>query len=378
MAVETLQTIRIGFLPLTDCAALVMAAERGFDRKYGIRIELSRESSWAAVRDKLGSGLLDAAHVLYGLMYGVQLGIGCQQKEMAVLMNLSQNGQAITLARALAGRGVVNGSTLARHMKADPRTYTFAHTFPTGNHAMLLYYWLATHGLDPLRDVRTVTVPPPQMVAHLREGQIDGFCAGEPWGQRALADQVGVTLASTQQVWQDHPGKVLGTTAIFAERNPDACRALVAALLDAGKWIDASPENKQATAQVLAGPGYLGVSETVIAPRLLGRYRDGMDGEWQDAHPLAFYRGGSVNFPYLSDAMWFMTQHKRWGLLKAHPDYLAIAGAVNRIDLYQGGAALSGTPLPASAMRTSTLIDGVRWDGSDPAGYADAFHIKVS
>ena len=378
MAVETLQTIRIGFLPLTDCAALVLAAERGFDRKYGIRIELSRESSWAAVRDKLGSGLLDAAHVLYGLMYGVQLGIGCQQKEMAVLMNLSQNGQAITLARSLAGRGVVDGSTLARRMLADPRTYTFAHTFPTGNHAMLLYYWLATHGLDPLRDVRTVTVPPPQMVAHLREGQIDGFCAGEPWGQRAVADEVGVTLASTQQVWPDHPGKVLGTTAIFAERNPDACRALVAALLDAGKWIDASPENKEATAQVLAGPGYLGVSEAVIAPRLLGRYRDGMDGEWQDAHPLAFYRGGSVNFPYLSDAMWFMTQHKRWGLLKAHPDYLAIAGAVNRIDLYQGGAALSGTPLPASAMRTSILIDGVSWDGSDPAGYADAFHIKVS
>ena len=380
MAVQTdagLQTVRIGFLPLTECAALAVAVERGFDRKYGLRIVLSRESSWAAVRDKLGGGMLDAAHVLYGLVYGVQLGIGCQQQEMAVLMNLSQNGQSVTLGRALAGRGAVSGEALARQMRADGRSYTFAHTFPTGNHAMLLNYWLAAQGIDPLREARLATLPPTQMVASLRAGQIDGFCAGEPWGQRAMLDEVGVTLATTQQVWQDHPGKVLGTTAIFAERNPDTCKALVAALLEAGRWIDGAPENRAATAQLLADPAYLGAAEGVIAPRLLGQYQDGMGASWQDPHPLAFYRGGEVNFPYLSDAMWFMTQHKRWGLLKDHPDYRAVAGAVNRIDLYSGGAALAGTPLPSSALRSSTLIDGVCWDGSDPAGYADSFAIRA-
>ena len=368
-----LPTVRVGYLPLTDCASLVVALERGFDRKYGVQIVLSRESSWAAVRDKLGSGALDAAHVLYGLVYGVQLGIGCQPIDMAVLMSLSQNGQSITLARSLAARGAVNGATLARRIKVDPRRYTFAQTFPTGNHAMLLNYWLAAHGVDPLRDARMVTVPPTQMVANLRDSQIDGFCVGEPWGQRAVQDDIGITMATSQQIWQDHPGKVLGTTAQYADSNPAVCQALIAALHDASDWIDASDDNKEAAATMLAMPAYLKTDRAVIAPRLLGRYDDGLGVSSRDRHALAFYRGGEVNYPYLSDAMWFMTQHKRWGLLREHPDYLAIARQVNRIDLYEGGAALSGTPLPASPMRSSTLIDGVIWNGSDPVAYADGF-----
>ncbi len=373
---SALRTVKLGFLPLTDCASLVVAAERGFDRQYGLQLVLSRESSWAAVRDKLGSGALDAAHVLYGLVYGVQMGIGCQPMDMAVLMNLSQNGQAITLSRALARLGVTDGVSLAQQLQTDARTYTFAQTFPTGNHAMLMYYWLATYGIDPLRGARMVTVPPTQMVANLRDGMIDGFCAGEPWGQRALQDEVGVTVSTSQQIWRDHPGKVLGTTAQYAERHPDICKALIAALHDAGRWIDASDDNKREAAALLARPAYLNTDAGAIAPRLLGQYRDGLDGEWQDGHPVAFYRGGEVNYPYLSDAMWFMTQHKRWGLLREHPDYLAVARRVNRIDLYEGAAALSGTPLPASPLRSTTLIDGVTWDGSDPAGYADSFAIR--
>ena len=382
---KELQAIRIGYLPLTDCASLLMAVERGFDRQYGIRIVLSRETSWASVRDKLGSGALDAAHVLYGLVYGVQLGIGCQQKDMAVLMNLSQNGQSVTLSRALAQAGAVDGPGLARCMLApsdgapslprSSRPYTFAQTFPTGNHAMLLNYWLAANGIHPLRDARTVTVPPTQMVSSLGAGMIDGFCAGEPWGQRAIADDTGVTVATSQQIWPDHPGKVLGTSAAFADRHPGACRALVAALLEAGRWIDASVENRRATAAVLARPDCLNLAAEAIVPRLLGQYEDGMGRQWQDSHALAFYRGGAVNFPYLSDGMWFMTQQRRWGLVKDEPDYLAVAQAVNRIALYTEAAALSGTPLPSGVMRSATLVDGVVWDGSDPAAYAASFAI---
>lgn len=368
---NALRTVRIGYLPLTDCAALAVAVERGFDRKYGLNMVLCRESSWAAVRDKLGSGALDAAHALYGLMVGVQLGIGCQQADMAVLMNLTQNGQAITLARSLARQG----SGPAEGLKNAARRYTFAHTFPTGNHAMLLNYWLATQGIDPLRQARLVTLPPTQMVAHLREGQIDGFCAGEPWGQRAMLDEVGVTVATSQQIWQDHPGKVLGATAAFAAREPDTCAAMVAALLDAARWIDAAAQNRIDTAQALAP--YLGVPAEVIAPRLLGQYQDGMGGAWCDTHRLHFHGDGAVNFPYLSDAIWFMTQQKRWGLQKAHPEYAAVAQALNRIDLYTDGAQQAGVALPPGPMRSSVLIDGVRWDGSDPAGYADSFAIKA-
>jgi len=373
----TIQTLRVGFMPLTDCASLVMAAERGFDIKYGIRIALTRESSWAGVRDKLVGGGLDAAHALYGLVYGVQLGIGCQPAQMAVLMNLSQNGQSITLSRALADAGVANGPALARHIGAARRGYTFAQTFPTGNHAMLLYYWLAAHGIDPLRDLRALTLPPTQMVGNLKEGNIDGFCAGEPWGNRALAEGVGVTAATSQQIWPDHPGKVLGTTAAFAERDPAACRALIAAVLDASQWLDASADNKVQAAALLARPEYLNTSADLILPRLLGQYENGLGACWQDAHPLAFHRGGAVNFPYLSDGMWFMTQHRRWGLVKDDPDYLGVADAVNRTGLYRQAAEMTGAVLPKSVMRGSTLIDGAVWDGSDPAAYVNSFMIRA-
>ncbi len=357
-------TIRVGFMPLTDCASLVMAAERGFDLEYGIRIVLSRESSWASVRDKLLAGSLDAAHALYGLIYGVELGIGCQRRDMAVLMNLSQNGQAITLSKKLAAQGV-RGDAL--------RGRTFAHTFPTGNHAMLLNYWLAAQGVDPLREVRSVTVPPTHMVPSLREGWIDGFCVGEPFGQRAVDDGIGVTAVTSQQIWPDHPGKVLGTTAAYAHENEQACRALIAAVLEAGRWIDASDQNRQTTAEVLSGAAFLNTPASLIAPRMLGRYDNGMGDTWQDPHALRFHGGGAVNFPWLSDGMWFMTQYRRWGLLDEHPDYAGIAARVNQVGLYRQGAELAGVAAPASLLRSATLIDGRVWDGSDPRTYAEAF-----
>ncbi|MFL6659619.1 MAG: CmpA/NrtA family ABC transporter substrate-binding protein, partial [Massilia sp.] len=304
------------------------------------------------------------------------LGIGCQQKDMAVLMNLSQNGQAITLSRAIAAAKAADGTALVKAPRSASRPYTFAHTFPTGNHAMLLYYWLAAHNIHPLRDVRTVTVPPAQMVASLREGMIDGFCVGEPWGQRALQEDIGITAATSQQIWPDHPGKVLGTSASFAQQNADACRALIAAVLEAGRWIDASEANKLETAAVLAGPAYLNSTAALIAPRLLGQYENGLGEGWTDPNALAFHRNGAVNFPYLSDGMWFMTQHRRWGLVKEDPDYLAIASRVNQVELYRAAAQMTGTVLPEALMRSSTLIDGTVWDGSDPAAYAGAFAIS--
>ena len=207
--------VRVGFMPLTDCAALVMASVLGFDRRYGITLELRREMSWSSMRDKLCSGALDAAHALYGLVTGVHLGIGARRQDMAVLMGLSQNGQAITLSRRLASRGAFDGHSLRALLPAHGQRLTFAHTFPGGNHALLLNYWLAAHGIDPEHDVRLVTVPPSQMAENLRAGHLDGFCAGEPWGERAVLDGSGITAATSQQVWRNHPGKVLGASADF-------------------------------------------------------------------------------------------------------------------------------------------------------------------
>ena len=369
--------VRIGFIPLTDCASVVMASVLGIDQKYGVKIIPTKEASWAGVRDKLVNGELDFAHVLYGLVYGVHLGVGGPKKDMAVLMTLNHNGQAITLSRKLADKGAVNGASLAQLMAKERREYTFAQTFPTGTHAMWLYYWLAAHGIHPLKDAKVITVPPPQMVANMRVGNMDGFCVGEPWNHRAIMDGIGITATTTQAIWKDHPEKVLGTTADIVQKYPNTARAVTAAILEASRWIDESLANKNQMAETIAGKAYVNTSVDAINQRILGRYQDGLGKTWDDPDHMKFYGGGAVNFPYLSDGMWFLTQHKRWGLLKDHPDYLGVAKAINRTDVYRQAATAAKAPLPASDMRSHKLVDGVVWDGKDPAKYADGFKLKA-
>lgn len=369
--------VKIGFIPLTDCASVVMAAELGIDKKYGVKIVPTKEASWPGVRDKLVNGELDFAHVLYGLIYGVHMGTAGPKKDMAVLMNLNHNGQAITLSKKLADAGAVDAASLAAVMAKDKREYTFAQTFPTGTHAMWIYYWLASAGINPMKDAKVITVPPPQMVANMRVGNMDGFCVGEPWNHRAILDGIGITAATTQQVWKDHPEKVLGTTAEFANKYPNTARAVTAAILEAGKWIDSGLSNKNKMAETIAQRAYVNTGVDAINQRILGRYQNGLGKTWDDPDHMKFFNEGKVNFPYLSDGMWFLTQHKRWGLIKDHPDYLGIAKQINRIDIYKQAATATKTPLPSSEMRSSKFIDGAVWDGKDPKKYADSFSVKA-
>nr|WP_295784302.1 CmpA/NrtA family ABC transporter substrate-binding protein [Rhodoferax sp.] len=369
--------VKIGFIPLTDCASVVMASVLGFDKKYGVKIVPSKEASWAGVRDKLVNGELDFAHSLYGLIYGVHLGISGPKKDMAVLMTLNLNGQAITLSKKLADKGAVDGPGLAKLMAAEKREYTFAQTFPTGTHAMWLYYWLAANGINPMQDAKVITVPPPQMVANMRVGNMDGYCVGEPWGHRAIIDGIGVTAMTTQDIWKDHPEKVLGTTAEFVKKNPNTARAVTAAILEASQWIDANLSNKNKMAETIADKSYVNTSVDAINQRILGRYQNGMGKTWDDPNHMKFYNEGTVNFPYLSDGMWFLTQQKRWGLLKDHPDYLAVAKQINQIDVYKQAATAAKAPIPKDVMRSAKLMDGMVWDGKDPKKYADGFKIKA-
>ncbi|MGH8355744.1 MAG: CmpA/NrtA family ABC transporter substrate-binding protein [Pseudomonas sp.] len=369
--------LTVGFIPLTDCASLIVAATQGFGEKYGLKITPSKEASWAGVRDKLINGELDAAHVLYGLIYGVQLGVGGPKTDMAVLMGLNQNGQSITLSNQLKEAGVTTGAQLAAHVKKGGNPLTFAQTFPTGTHAMWLYYWLASHGINPMSDVKTITVPPPQMVANMRVGNMDGFCVGEPWGARAIFDKIGFTATTTQQIWPDHPEKVLGTTRAFVEQYPNAARALVMAILDASRFIEASVENKKSTAKLIAGKAYVNAPVEVIEQRFLGQYQDGLGNKWEDKHAMAFCNDCTVNFPYLSDGMWFLTQFRRWGLIKEEPDYAGIATSINQVKLFSEAASALKLPVPTTLLRSSTLIDGKLWDGSNPAAYAQSFAVKA-
>ena len=370
--------LRIGFIPLTDCASVVMASVQKFDEKYGIKIIPTKEASWAGVRDKLVNGELDMAHVLYGLVYGVHLGVSGPKKDMAVLMTLNNNGQAITLSKKLADKGAVDGASLARLMQAEKREYSFAQTFPTGTHAMWLYYWLASAGINPMTDAKVITVPPPQMVANMRVGNMDGFCVGEPWNHRAIMDGVGVTAVTTQDLWRDHPEKVLGTTAEFVKKHPNSARAAVMAILEASRWIDAGLQNKMKMAETIADKSYVNTSVDAINQRILGRYQNGMGRTWDDPNHMKFFADGAVNFPYLSDGMWFLTQHKRWGLLKEHPDYLAVARQINQIELYTQAARQLNVSVPKDPLRSAKLIDGVVWDGRDPKKYADGFRIRAA
>jgi nitrate/nitrite transport system substrate-binding protein len=261
-------------------------------------------------------------------------------------------------------------------VKAEPREYTFAQTFPTGTHAMWLYYWLATYGINPFKDVKNIVVPPPQMVANMRVGNMDGFCVGEPWNQRAIFDNIGFSAATSQDVWVNHPEKVVGTTDEFVQRYPNTARAMTMAILEASKYID-DMKNRSEVAKVISSKSYVNAPFDVIEDRMLGQYVNGLGKKWQDPNYMKFHNGGAVNYPYLSDGMWFLTQHKRWGLLKDHPDYLGVAKKVNKIDLYKEAAAQVKVPLPKSDMRTSKLIDGVVWDGKNPKAYADSFKVKV-
>jgi nitrate/nitrite transport system ATP-binding protein len=369
------QTVRVGFIPLVDCATVAMAAELGLDKRYGLRIETSKLASWAMVRDGLNDGTLDASHALYSMVYGTHLGIGGDAVPMAILMALNQNGQGITLARNIAERGIRDGWALAQAVRGG-ESLTLAHTFATGTHAMWLAYWLAAHGIDPTRDVDRVVVPPPRTVAALQDGLVHGFCVGEPWHSLAIETGAGFNVASTQSMWPGHPEKVLAATAQWVDDHPNTARALTAALLDTARYVD-DPANRDAVARRLAQPDVIGQSASLITGCLAGVARDGLGRQWQDKHGLTFFDEGRATYPYQSDGMWFLTQFVRWGLLRDAPDYRALAGTVQRTGLYAEAAAAAGVTVPTSPDRDVRLFDGRHWRARDAAAYAAGFDIAA-
>lgn len=363
--------LRLGFVALSDAAPLAAAKILEFGHGHGLTLELCRQPSWAAVRDKLLSGELDAAHALYGLVYGAQLGIGGPQGDMAVLMVLNRNGQAITLSNPLADQ--TDKRDLKSVLASLGRPPVFAQTFPTGTHAMWLYYWLAAHGVHPLRDIRSVVIPPQHMADALAEGQLDGFCAGEPWHAVAQARHAGRTVAVTSAIWPNHPEKVLACRRDFVTRYPNTARALIQTMLEACRWLD-SAKHRSEISTWLAAPDLIGVPRDLIEPRLLGVY--------DPAHfptpplPVSFFDGGAVNYPRPSDGLWFLTQYRRWGLLRGDHDDTAIAAAISQTGLYREAAALADVRVPEET-RADVLIDHRTWDGTDPAAYLEGFIVRA-
>ncbi|ASW01219.1 CmpA/NrtA family ABC transporter substrate-binding protein [Paraburkholderia aromaticivorans] len=362
--------LRLGFVALSDAAPLVAAKLLEFGHAHGLTLELSRQPSWAAVRDKLLSGDLDAAHALYGLVYGVQLGLGGPQTDMAVLMVLNRNGQAITLSNRLADALAEHG-TLPKALATLGRKPVFAQTFPTGTHAMWLYYWLASQGVDPLREIESVAIPPPQMVAALAEDKLDGLCVGEPWNTQAEAQGVGRTIAYTSDVWPDHPEKVLACRRDFVSANPHAARALVQTMLEACRWLDGAGHREEIS-RWLARPDYVGIDAALIAARL----GDEIAACAPRGLPVRFFDHGTVNYPRAIEGAWFLTQFERWGMIDARADYADIAARINQTQLYREAAAGVNVAVPEEGA-PRVLIDGETWGGdTSPTGYARRFPIR--
>ncbi|MEX3959575.1 CmpA/NrtA family ABC transporter substrate-binding protein [Trinickia sp. EG282A] len=356
--------LRVGFVALSDAAPLIAAKVLEFGHRHGLTLELCRQPSWAAVRDKLLAGELDAAHALYGLVYGVQLGIGGPQADMAVLMVLNRNGQAITLSTRLA-RALDESGNLKTALATLGRPAVFAQTFPTGTHAMWLYYWLAAQGVHPLEDIESVVIPPPRMVDALERDTLDGFCAGEPWHAVAEARGVGETVAATSEIWPGHPEKVLACRRDFVAQYPNTARALIQTMLEACRWVDA-PSHREEIARWLAKPEALDVPFELIAARLAGR--EGGKRFPQPPLTVSFFDGGTVNYPRVSEGRWFIEQYRRWHLLRTRSggegnetaSDAAIAAAINQTALYRDAATLSEVPIPGDT-QTVLLCDGAAW-----------------
>jgi len=340
--------LKVGFIPIIDCAPVVLAEELGAFERQGLDVEIRREVSWANVRDKLALGLLDASHILAPLPLALTLGIDSVNVPLVNVMTLQLNGNALTLSQALwreieeaapelAAKGPpldarAIAAVVAKRAAAGRPQLVLASVFPYSVQHYMVRLWLSSGGLDPDRDVRLTIVPPPHTVAHLSGGVIDGYCVGEPWNQQAQALGIGRIVLTGPDIWKGMPEKVLGTTEAFAEKNPGTLRALIKALLEAAQWLD-DPANRAEAARVLSQPRYLNMPAEVMQRTL-----------WlPDFH--VFHRK-FANFPWRSHADWFLAQMVRWGQVSPSVDIKATSDRVYRTDIYRTAAGEMGVACP--------------------------------
>jgi len=357
------KTVRAGFIPLIDCAILVVAAEQGFAHAEGVDLQLSREASWSSVRDKLTIGHADCAHLLAGMAIASQLEIGNPMVKLIAPMSLGLNGNAITVSNALWERMVATGGlgdavgpaemgAALAHVIAEDRAagrppLHFGMVYPYSGHNYELRYWMAAAGIHPDRDIRLAVVPPPYMPDYLRDGYLDGFCVGEPWNSISVAAGLGRIIVPKAWLWRMSPEKVLGVRADWAEANPETLDALIRALVRAAEWAD-RPENRETLAALLARPDYLDVPAELIARILSGQVPFALGGPSVgiDAH-IVFHRGGA-NFPWRSHAQWIYTQMVRWGQVAASPEAAAAAAASYQPEVYRRALRGTGATVPAA------------------------------
>ena len=364
--------LTIGFIPLVDAAILIVAHEMGFARGEGLTLSLVRESSWANIRDRVALGHFDAAHMLGPMPIASSLGIGRLAVSMAAPFALGIGGNAITLSTELfaemnavskapvafagfepAAMAQALAEVLQTRKAAGREPITLAVVHPFSAHNYELRYWIASAGLDPDSDVRLTVVPPAMTVDAMIEGQIDGFCAGEPWNSLAVAAGAGVMAVTKSALWRQGPDKVLGLRTEFTERHPEPTAALLRALFRASRWAG-TPENWAELAALLAHPDYVGAPAATILQSFEGRLVRHPAGAASAVPDFLVLDRFAATFPWLSHALWFYAQMVRWGHTRHAPELAAIARGSYRPDLYRAALGPIGADLP----RANAKVEG--------------------
>jgi nitrate/nitrite transport system substrate-binding protein len=370
--------MRFGMIALTDCSPIVIAHEKGLFKKYGINSTVVKGASWAAIRDSLSNGDIQATHMLLGMPLASTMGLlGAPKKPMIIPWLMNRNGQAISLKASLKGKVAADPKALkplVEEAKKKGTPMTFAMTFPPGTHAMWMRYFLAAGGINPDKDVALITIPPPQMVANMKVDKMDGFCVGEPWGARTIADGIGYTAITTQELWKDHPEKACAFTEEFAAKNPKTVKAVLKALHEASVWLD-DLAHRDEQASIVSRPTYINCPPEIIAGRLKGNYDYGDGRKKQDPNYMIF-SSRNCNYPQPKYAKWWLSQFRRWGMVEGAPDYEGVAKQVMRTDIYEEAMKELGYAHGGRSDEPETLFDGTAFDPKDPEAYAKAFPVN--
>ena len=382
---------KLGYIALTDAAPLVIAKEKGFFARHGLPdMEVLKQASWGATRDNIALGTkangIDGGHILRPKVHLYATGKVMQNNQplpMYTLLNLNEDCQAISVSNEFKDLKVGTDSSALKEAfakkKAAGREVKAAMTFPGGTHDLWIRYWLASGGIDPDKDIATIVVPPPQMVANMKVGNMDCFCVGEPWNEQLVNQDIGFTAATTGEIWFKHPEKILGMRADWVDANPKATLAIMMAVMEAQQWCDRQ-ENKDEMAEIIGRRQWFNVPVPDIIGRIKGDINYGR-GRVEKGTKLGMKfwgEKGESSYPWKSLDSWFVTENIRWGKFAPDTDVKALVAKTNRSDLWlEAATGLGLKDLPSGDSRgVETFFDGKVFDPADPSAYLKSLAIK--
>lgn len=370
-------TLQLGFIPLTDCAPLIVAKEKGFFQEFGLNVTLSREPSWKAIAKGVVGGQLDAAMMVAGMPLSLTMGAGNHQPVPVITaLTLARNGNAITLSKKLYNQGVRNVEDFKASIQSTPdKVHTLGMVYPSSMHNLLLRYWLASGGIDPDRDVGLMVIPPPQMVSNLKAGNIEGYCVGEPWNSHAVKEDIGFVVATDLDIFPGHMEKVLGVREDWAKQNPQTHLALIKALLVACEYCD-DPRNREEVLSLITQEQYVGSDPEYTRPGFIDPYNRGTEEEPQSLYKFNQFYVDKTNCPDQVQVLWMLTEMARWGIVPFPKNWVNLINRVSQVEIFGKAAREIGSLDLEPNRREITLFDGMVFNPDHPLEYLNNLAIK--